>query len=309
MTVAVVLELAASDQSSPYGHALLEACNIGMNPGTCVFGQDRAPAREGPAIAVVTWEDPAHSAARIDVGFRVRGTPQWQVRVLPFSPADPEVERWRTAGFAIATLVGEAVARKAAAPSSPPARDATPGDRRDPTMAAVRASPTRYWIDAELASTAGAQLSSPAAGGEVRVSSMLGRSWFLFGALGCTVQTMSVDSLSIVRPSASAGMGLVVVRLRERAEIALRANARTELIEATGVDPGSNVTGSGGRWVVGVGEAIDLSWMASADIGLVAGVDVSEMAGCTDFTAHGHVVAHLPALDVGVLAGLRLVLP
>ncbi len=309
MSVAVVLELAASDQASPGSHALLEACNIGMNPGTCVFGQDAVPAREGSAIAVVSWENPEHSAARIDVGLRVRGAPQWQVRMLSFSPTDPEVERWRTAGFAIATLVGEAAARDSAAPGPQPPPGTTPADRRDSTVAAVPIGPTRSWIDAELVSTAGAQLSSPAVGGEVRVSSMLRRSWFFFGALGCTVQAVSIDSLSIVRPNASAGIGLVVLRLRERVELALRANARVELVEATGVDPGSKVTGAGGQWVGGVGEALDLSWMVSDTMGVVAGGTLSEMAGSTDFTAHGHVAAHVPAVDVGILAGLRLGLP
>jgi hypothetical protein len=309
MTVTVALELAAADESSTYARALLEACNVGISPGRCVFGQDAAASREGAAVAVVGWDGPTHFAARIEVGFRLRGVPQWQARVISFSAADPEIERWRTAGFAIATLVGEVAAREGVPPKEPSGPAPAPVAPRDTPTIPVSFAPAHVWVDAQFASMGGAALSSPAVGGELRVSSRLGGHWFFFGSAGCTVQRMPVDSLSIVRPGASAGAGLVVLRFQERVELALRGNARVELVEAIGVDPASNATGTGGRWVFEAGEAVDLSWMWSGGVGLVASVGINEAIGATDFTVHGAPVAHLPAVDVGALGGLRFVLP
>jgi len=76
-------------------------------PGRCVFGGDAVLDDERTAVAIVKWETTTDSNARIDVGVRIRGRPQWATQLLSFSPTDPEGERWRTVGFAIATTAAK----------------------------------------------------------------------------------------------------------------------------------------------------------------------------------------------------------
>lgn len=67
-----------------------------------VVGQKQASGAE--LLVSVAWVDEAKQSARIDVR---RGPGARRARTLSFAPQDPELERWRSVGFAIATLVGE----------------------------------------------------------------------------------------------------------------------------------------------------------------------------------------------------------
>jgi hypothetical protein len=311
MTAAVVVEVAPADESSPYARFLLEACTAGVRAGRCVFGRDAAPGDEGTAVAILTWEGETASNARIEVGVRVRGNPRWQTRFLSFSPTDPAAERWRAAGFAIATTVGEATAGEvppsggnstlSGAPVHPPGEDA---------RASIPGRPFRSWIDAQFSMTTGGQGSLSAVGGEVRVASKLyGDRAFLFGAAGCTLERMNVEGLSILRPSAAAGGGLVVLRLPGGVEFAIRARAVLQLIAANAKESATGVQGSGRRWIAGLGEGLDASWMVSRSAGFVVGVGAIETIGPTDFAAHGQVIAHIPAVGLDAAAGLRVAWP
>ncbi len=311
MTAAVVVEVAPADESSPYAHFLLEACDAGVRAGRCLFGRDAAPGDEGTAVAVLTWEGETESNARIEVGVRIRGSAQWQTRFLAFSPTDPAAERWRAVGFAIATTVGEATAGEAPAASGSstlsgaPARP--PGEEG---RASIASRSVRSWIDAQFSMTTGGRGSLSAAGGEVRVASKVyGDRAFLFGAAGCTLERMSVDGLSILRPSASAGGGLVVLRLPGGVELAVRARAALQLIAANAKESATGVQGSGQRWIAGLGEGFDASWMWYRTAGFVAGVGATETIGPTDFAAHGQVIAHIPAAGLDAAAGLRVAWP
>jgi hypothetical protein len=306
MTTAVVVEIARAEESPSSARFLLDACNVGMHPGRCVLGRDAA-LDDDRAIAIVTWEGDGDSEARVEVGLRVRGRPQWQTRFLSFAPADPQGERWRTVGFAIATTVGEAEAREAVA-SGEARVAASPSPAVDEARAGGPSAPVRSWVDALLSMTA--QGSSPGWGGELRFSSrVLGDRPFVFGAVGCSIEQTSLDGLSIVIPSAAAGAGLTLLRLPGRTEVAARAQGLLEVIDATATDPATGLRGSGQRWVAGLGEVFDASWMWSRTVGFVAGVGLVESIGPTDITAHGQGIAHISAVALQVGAGLRVGLP
>jgi hypothetical protein len=309
MTAAVVVELSAADVSSPYAPALLDTCNIGMHSrARCVLGTDAAPDGQGLAVAILTW-GATRSEARIEVGLRVRGRPHWQGRVLSFSSADPELERWRTAGFAIATLVGEAVVHdetesktEAVISVAPPETSSAPEDGEN--------VPAQSWLDGQFVVAGGAPGFSPARGGEVRFSRILdGDRWFVTGAVQCTVQWTGLDSISVLRPSASAGGGVVALRLGNRLHLALHVDVALELIEVSGTDPVTGASGSGGHGTVGLGQGVDISWLWSHAVGVTAGAEVNEAAGPTEIRAHGQMVARIPAVDVTARAGLRFTIP
>lgn len=309
MTTTVVVDIAPADESSPNARFLLDACNASVRDGRCIFRRDADPGDESTAVVNLTWEGEADATARIGVGIRMRGTPQWHARFLSFSMTDPPAERWRAVGFAIATTVGEATAQNAA--SSP--RNSTLSQGNAPLREEARAPspnrPLRSWSDGQFSMATGGQGSLSAAGGELRVAWMVYGDVFLFGAAGCTLERTNVDGLSILRPSASAGGGLVVLRLPGGVEMAVRARAIIQLITANAKDSATGVEGGGQRWVAGLGEGLDASWMVYRGAGFVAGVGATETTGPTDFAAHGQVLAHIPAVGLEAAVGLRVAWP
>ncbi|MDP9000387.1 MAG: hypothetical protein M3O46_09775, partial [Myxococcota bacterium] len=79
--------------------------------------------------------------------------------------------------------------------------------------------------------------------------------------------------------------------------------------EVSGRDMATGATDSGGGFRAGVTQAIDISWLWSQSVGIVAGVDAVETTAPTEIRAHEQTVAHIPALSLAAGAGLRLTLP
>jgi hypothetical protein len=120
---AVVVEMPASDASAPYAQVLVDACTGGLrNGGVCVL--DAGTGDSSRAVAIVSWDGAQRSAAKIDVGVRRGAHADWLTRRVTFAASDAELERWRSVGLIIATLVGSEEARPTAtaeATSPPPA--------------------------------------------------------------------------------------------------------------------------------------------------------------------------------------------
>ncbi len=110
MTSAIVVELPPTELPSLYTETLLDSCDTGMQQGAkCVTSSEGAPEPTKLAVAIVSWKGSDHREARIEVGLRAGTSVRWQARVVTFSAGDLEIERWRTLGFAVATLVKGAV--------------------------------------------------------------------------------------------------------------------------------------------------------------------------------------------------------
>ncbi|MGA7124229.1 MAG: hypothetical protein WBY94_29275 [Polyangiaceae bacterium] len=312
MTGPVVVDVPAADVSSRYVAVLIDSCTTGMHSlALCVEGPENAGAT---AVAFFSWVGPAHDQARVNVGLRVEGTARWRSRLLSFLPEDPEIERWRTVGFAVATLVGEAFSaakfgdkpeperRPEAAEPTPEATTVVREPERQPRV------DERSWVDAEFTTNRGAQGFWPAEGGVLRFTRTLGADagrWFADGAIACSVQWLNVDGISLVRPSVSAGGGAVLLRLGDFA-VGFRADATVELVSVAGRDPATGSADHGERWWVGFRERIDASWMWSSHVGLVAGVAAVEMTSPALVQAHGSSVARISQLDFAADVGLRL---
>jgi hypothetical protein len=309
MTMDVSLELATADESAPQAQLLLEACDVAMRPARCVLGRDERAAAEGTAIAIVRWGGD-HTEARIEVGLRMHGVATWRKRTMSFSRADPEDERWRTVGYAVATLVGEGASGEKSKP--------TGGDGPSPTASpnsghggqdSDRGEGARAWVDAQFVLAAGVPGFALAPGGEMRFSSVvLCHRCFVSVALQGTFQRWALDTVSVLQGSASWGGGVVVLRL-PRLDLAVRAEALLDLIDATGIDPTTGNAGSGRQWGVGFAEWVDGVWMWSTRVGLVAGVGFREMTAATELTGHGQGLVHLPAVHFDSAAGLRWAFP
>jgi hypothetical protein len=314
MTAAtIVVELPPGDVASPYVYALLDSCSVGtQGKARCVLGPD-ADGSRSIAVAMVGWASEARVDARIEVGVHMTAAPRWETRELSFSAADPEVERWRATGFAIATVVGDIIAKQdeqtRTTPEVPAATRETASARplEDSSVPQVDLAPTSWWLDGQVVASAGVQGAAPAAGGALRLSRRLGDgSWLLAASARCTGQ--APNGVQIVRPDGSVGLGLVPLRLVGQLRLGLRLEPLLELIEATARDAAGR-SGDSSRWRFGLREAVDMSWMWSGRLGVVATAEVSELSGATEILAHGQSVAVVPAIDITGGLGLRVALP
>jgi hypothetical protein len=329
MSATIAIELAPADVASPDAQALLGTCTVGTQArARCVFSEDAAPDDDRIAVASVTWDGPTRMAAHVEAGLRGGVLQPRRVRELSFSSLDPEIERWRTVGFAIATLVGDLVeqdadvARRAPTPTQPaPAQpvpapvQATPMPRGPAPISEAAALDTahdfvpRWWLDALFSAESGAG-SAPAFGGEIDATRMLDRErWFLVGGVHVAAQSLDEDRLLILRPDASLGAGLVALELGQRLRVTVRVEAMLELVHVAGTDPTTGLSAQSGRWLPGLAQGLDGVWMGSRTVGLVAGVGATETAGAVDIMAHGQLAARIPAVHWVGQGGLRLAFP
>jgi hypothetical protein len=317
VTAAIAVELPPTDLPSSYAEALLESCDIGMQQrATCVSGQDAGTEPGNLAVAIVSWKGSDHLEARIEVGLRAGGAAKWQARAVAFSPGDLEIERWRTLGFAIATVVKRAIEEApdgsgdrpaSSAPAEvPPAVAPVAGE----PMAADRDIWRGTWVTAQLVLQSGAPRRAPALGGEIHLEhAFRGERWLLEGGIGCTTQSLEVDHISILRPRVSLGGGVIVLKLGDRARVGAHLAVALEVVRASGQDPVSGRSDSGAHWVGGLEQGADLTWMGSRTIGAVVAAGVREATGTTEILAHSVEVARVPALEWAGSVGFRVAFP
>jgi hypothetical protein len=304
MQPAVIVEIHAADAAPSSVQALLDGCEIGMHgEARCLLGP--APSgTEWAADAVVAWDGPD-----VQVAVELHEGGARKTRTMQFADADPVLERWRTTGFAVATMVGDALADRQIAvhaEESPPAAQVAPPPLREAVVRAPEPSLPRWWIDGRFSAARGAEDASVALGGELALSRSLGGPWFLSGALGLTSQRS--QGVELLRPSVAFGLGILAPRIGDQLSFSRRVQPRLEAIDASGHDA-SGATGHAVRAALGLGEGVDAAWMASDWFGFVGGVALEEFPGPTDITEHGQVVTVLPALDLLLHVGVRYGLP
>jgi hypothetical protein len=102
----IVILVAAGDASLPGAKAMADACSAAVVEGSCVVVPSGGEPGESKAIATVSWAEGQRQTALVRVV--PSGSKTERERRLVFAPTDPEIERWKAVGFAVATLVGEA---------------------------------------------------------------------------------------------------------------------------------------------------------------------------------------------------------
>jgi hypothetical protein len=105
----VAVEIVAPEEAPVMTRAMLDACSAAVRSGRCELATE---ATSEPRLASVTvrWSDTSERSARIDVTGVAPDTAAVRLRVLAFKDTDAVVERWRSVGLTIATLVGDALA-------------------------------------------------------------------------------------------------------------------------------------------------------------------------------------------------------
>jgi hypothetical protein len=129
----VLVEISPPDQPAALSQVLVDACSSTVREGKCSLASD-ADAPAASALAIVRWTDQDELEALVQVGVREGKATHWQARTLHFVDTDLRVERWRSIGLTIATLVGETVKFH---------RDSAPREKRPrPDVAAAHPPPT-----------------------------------------------------------------------------------------------------------------------------------------------------------------------
>src|SRR5690349_2625762 len=119
MALIVVVDVAPSASAPRETAALLDSCTRALPSGDCRSAED-VGVDQANAEASVVWSDEWH--ARIQVRLHGTGLERFE-RELTFSRGDARLERFRSVGLAIATIVDQSESQRQDS-SVPPARNA-----------------------------------------------------------------------------------------------------------------------------------------------------------------------------------------
>ncbi len=285
---AVVIEMPAQDAALPYSRVLVNACTEGLRErGPCAL--EDSTSESAYAVVIVSWEGQGHTAAKIEVGVRHGSRADWVARHVAFNASDAEVERWRSVGLIIATLVEQAGGdRKPEPPAATPApQDKPPAPVRPaPAQAEVEVAekpasplaPTRnaWLLDGAFELARGTGNGLGALGGLVRGSRQVGSTAFLVtGSLRYETQpTASNGATARVGVQwAWAGAGVAVATDPAR-PLLFEARLEPTLGWVQATAQGSSSAKSG--VLFGAREGVSATWWWAWWLGIAAGVEAVE---------------------------------
>ncbi|HEU4581786.1 MAG TPA: hypothetical protein VFS67_26200 [Polyangiaceae bacterium] len=285
------MQISAKDPAPVLEERLLSACSAGLKRARCVAAArlQQAEAGEPSAVAVVSWEDPAHVTIEVGLGTE---QPVWLQRELGFTERDPEFERWRAAGFTVALLVDDPRFWAQSAPASEPLDVAPPLTPAPQPAARV--------VELDLRALSGAGLVSGAwrAGAELRASVALSEAFFATGAVEYALASQS--NVDVRWFDAALGMGWYVPSFWSPLQSRLRLELLAENLAASAQQAAS--TDRRNVWVPGLALGGDLIWPLAAGWGLSARIDGFWLDGSSVITDAGERAA--VSAGAGILLGL-----
>jgi hypothetical protein len=318
----VVIEMPAQDAALPYARVLVNACSEGLRDrGPCAL--EDSTSQSAYAVVIVSWDGPAHTAAKIEVGVRKGQHADWLARRVAFNATDAEIERWRSVGLIVATLVGEAGGeRKAEQPATPAPEQKSPEppvrQREEPEGADAEkvASPIppvgeAWLVDGAFEVARGASSSFGALGGAARVSKRLG-STALFGT-----GSLRYEAQPQAGSSAIAQVGMLWAWASAGVAIAADVQGAPLLVEAR-LEPTAgwvqaSVSGGSAKAsgvLVGAREGVGGTWWWARWLGLTLSVEAIETTQTTAVRTTTDGATYLPVTTAdwfgwSALAGLR----
>jgi hypothetical protein len=288
----VAVQISPRDPAPLLEERLLSACSAGLKRARCVAARSLSSnsASEPRAIAVVSWDDAAHASIEVGLGAE---QPVWLQRSLEFTEQDPELERWRAAGFTVALLVDDPRFWSAAPPVAP-ASDVPP-----PLLPAAVSPPApSFEADVRVSSGAGLVAGAWRTGAEVRVRARLSSAFFATGAANYALARDA--GLDLRWFDAALGVGWYVPAFWAHLESRLRLEVLAENLAATA----SRATASDRQstWVPGIALGTDVLWPFSTSWAASARVDGFWLDGSTAITNAGERVA--TSAGAGIMLGL-----
>jgi hypothetical protein len=245
----VLIEISPPDQPAELSRALVDACSSTVREGKCGLASD-ADAPAAAALAIVRWTDQDELEALVQVGVRKGTATNWQARTLRFVDTDLRVERWRSVGLTIATLVGETAKSKQDSVSREKRRRPDPAAAAPPRAAASPPKPGsedssqrievhQIWVN--LGATVGPGLGE----GDLRLGGRIEAGWrpsrlpLILGPwVGYAVRLPDDQGVSARWLNAGITLGWTF-ELHSRWNIEPRVGARVEVMEAAVDSPSS----------------------------------------------------------------------
>lgn len=272
---------------------LLSACSAGLKRARCVAATrvQQEDAGEPRAVAVVSWDDPAHVTIEVGLGTE---QPVWLQREIGFTERDPDFERWRAAGFTVALLVDDPRFWEEAAPAAPAPIDVAP-----PAAATPPASEAPS-VELDLRALSGAGLVSGAwrMGAEVRARVAFANAFFATGAAEYSLA--SETDVDVRWFDAALGVGWYVPSFWSLLQSRLRLELLAENLAVTAQQ--ASLTDRRNVWVPGVALGSDLIWPLGSGWGVSARIDGFWLDGSSVITDAGQRVAI--SAGAGILLGL-----
>jgi hypothetical protein len=303
---AVVVEMSASDAGTSYAQVLVEACSDGLRGGGPCALEGSAASDSARAVAIVSWEGVGRSAAKIEVGVRRAAHADWLTRRVTFAASDAEVERWRSVGLIIATLVGGGEGAKDSLPAPAPERPPPPPPPKPavtPSAPSSEPAGTAWFFElgADLARGAGDVL---AAGGPTgRVGATFRRTpVFVTASLRYEIEPNVLAQVRLEWGWASVGVGVATPLGRTPFLVEARLEPTVGGIRASSSSGGAPAQSGA---LFGAREGVGLTWWWARWLGLALCVEALETTRSTDVNVTGTTLA-AKAQWLGWSAGLGL---
>lgn len=331
MAAPIVIELVASPQASAeLADTLVSSCTDAAGAGGCTLGSELG-AQRARARVIVTLDG---NIAR----FRVEAVEGsiGGARELAFRDEDPLPERFRAAGLVVASLVvdlerppgspnvgqpGPAVSAlpqqapsaPAPPPPAPPPRGVDPGEAVQVTQVtppssglltsdrvALSASGLLAWTDER-----------PWWGAELDASAPLTPSRAFVVCSALYEQTVSASSAGISEQRAAFGLGagLGTALVPRRLELRARLELALQSVRASIVQPGTGLTDSGGRFLVGLGSRVGLAFPLGTAAALVVAGNLAWLGDATTVDVRGKPAATIPPWMYGISLGIEVGAP
>ncbi|HET9933687.1 MAG TPA: hypothetical protein VFQ35_23440 [Polyangiaceae bacterium] len=335
----VAVELPTRDTTQQESAALISACSAALGRGKCALSE---AAESAPAVAVVSFRGAERLRALVEVGRRETESRSWRSQEIAFRPEDARLERFRTLGLAIATLVRESKIEPVpppegvasfpeekkpqdipketpptpppkAAPEKPLAREVSRTEVARPAPAPPL--PTKreppVWLSVGALGAYDHELpSSMRYGGRIGVGvTRVGLPLYasLTGAYSVGAapgDEQAVSRVSLAWATIAAGFG---ARMRLPFDTEGRAAIQGVLVDLTAHAAASgDVEEEGQRWILGGQLELELAALRSRTFGFTLGGAAQHLTGATALVVHRDRVATSAAFTWSVHAALEL---
>jgi hypothetical protein len=307
----VVVEVGVQAPPAQHQQALIEACSRALQRGRCMVADPELEPAQPQAVAIVSWDE-EQQRVRVEVGVRHDADKEeWVSRQMRFDPHDAPVERWRSVGLTIASLVGELRPELSEMPQPEatrlhPARDSKaalsgPGSSTAPPEQLQGTE----WPEAFLLE-GGFGLGSGLSDGPSR--------WGGYGRLGYQLSGAPLSFALAGRLSVRPGETDVSIRW---IDLGVQAGAYTELgstdvqAELRAVALLQQIRAAAGedsdaRWVPVLGLRADAVWPARGFLAVVLGTEGRLVTERTTIRNAGEKVGENPLFEASFEFGLRL---
>ena len=310
----VAVELPTRDTTQQESAALIAACTSALGDGRCELSDNSVESAR--AIAIVSFRGPERLGALIEVGQREAPARAWRSQEIAFKPEDARVERFRTLGLAIATLVRETEieanqgSRPAPPEAAPPRTETRRAEQADSAPSSVRESQSSVWLgagalvgfDHDLPSSVryGGRIAAGFAPRALPFFASFSGSYAIGRAPG---DGGDVAHVSLAWATLAPGLG---VRLALPADIEARAGIQAVVLDLLAHASEGGREQEGQRWVFGGQLELELSALRSRRFGFTMGGALQHLSGATQLVIHDQSVGTSAAFSWSVHAAFEL---